>query len=130
MRRLGGELRFLPLGELDAGLTVYLLESCLHTLEYLRDLAHAQAERAEQDRQRNPPNLGLTSNYRSHRGSESQREGTSASRPSARAPEVESARGEREAEAPRGERDREPEKGRKKEARAEDERERKRRRRG
>lgn len=51
LRRLSGELRFVPINGLDAGLTVYLLETCLHTVEYLRDIAHAQADRLEQERQ-------------------------------------------------------------------------------
>lgn len=117
LRRLAGELRFVPLGELDASLTVYLLETCLHTVEYLRDVAHAQAERAEQARQgRTAPGLGLSSNNRSGT------EGTSASTHTAAGGEHERHRGDRERPA--------EERPRKKEERGDDGRERKRRRRG
>ena len=69
LRRLSGELRFVPINEVDASLTVYLLETCLDTVEYLRDIAHAQADRSEQERQGRPASgLGLTSNRRSERG--------------------------------------------------------------
>lgn len=121
LRRLAGELRFVPLSELDASLTVYLLETCLHTIEYLRDVAHAQAERFEQSRQsQGGTGLGLSSNRRSERGETASTQATSGSR------RVETPRTE---ERGRGERS-EGEKGRRKEERGHEERERKRRRRG
>ena len=125
LRRLSGELRFVPINEVDASLTVYLLETCLHTLEYLRDIAHAQADRAEQERQgRARSGLGLSSNRRSERG-----ETVSTGETSVVSRRTEGARCADQGQAEKGERT-EAEKSRRKEARGDEERDRKRRRRG